>query len=197
MMRKVKRRGTMPLLAVMGLVSLLGTAPPAASQQLSVGHAAHVNRITLLVEDMNRSLDFYQRLGLSKVWERASQDTDVGGVVESSDYPLTADPKVGRLVILKGSSESAGAIGLLSYDKPPLPSARGNLAALGTGDVVIMIDVPDIQLAYSRLSQIGTRFQRTPFRFTGPDGDGNPITGQRMLAFDPDGHLIDVVQVQK
>jgi len=186
----------MALLAL-GFAALLLAVRPAASQQPSFGRTASVGRITLLVEDMNRSLDFYLRLGLSKVLDHASQDSDAGGVIESSEFPLTADPKVGRLVILKGGSDSTGAIGLLSYDHPPLPSARSNLAALGTGDVVITIEVPDIQIAYSRLSQIGTRFQRTPFRFTGPGSDGTPINGQRMLAFDPDGHLIDVVQTQR
>lgn len=196
MIRNMKVHGAMSLVAL-GLAALLVAVRPAASQQPSFGRAASVGRITLVVEDMNRALDFYQRLGLSKVWERTSQDTDAGGVIDSSEYPLTADSKVGRLVILKGSSDSASAIGLLFYDHPPLPSARGNLAALGTGDVVITIEVPDIQMAYSNLSRIGTRFQRTPFRFNGPGTEGTPISGQRMLAFDPDGHLIDIVQLQR
>jgi hypothetical protein len=40
-----------------------------------------------------------------------------------------------------GSHTNAGAqdhVALLRYDRPPLPSARGNLMGLGTGDVVMM-----------------------------------------------------------
>ncbi len=47
---------------------------------------------------------------------------------------------------------------------------------------------------YKRLAQIGTRFHRSPARFSGVDVDGSAINGQQMYAFDPDGHLIQIIQ---
>jgi catechol 2,3-dioxygenase-like lactoylglutathione lyase family enzyme len=169
---------------------------PAPGQPPATSTTA-VRRTTLLVEDLARAVDFYQRLGLVKWYDKASTASDPGGVLGAGDLPLTADPTVGRLIIMKGTDERIGMIGLLAYDKPKLASARGNLAGLGTGDIVIMMEVPDIQEIYRRLSQIGTRFHRTPTRFAVTAADGSQTTGQRMFAFDPDGHLIEIVQHDK
>jgi catechol 2,3-dioxygenase-like lactoylglutathione lyase family enzyme len=152
---------------------------------------------TLLVEDLGRAIDFYQRLGLTKAIDKTTTASDQGGVVGVSDLPLTSDPTVGRMVMMRGGTGRFGAIGLLAYDKPKLANARGNLAGLGTGDVVIAIEVADIQEVYKRLGQIGTRFHRTPTRFNAMDPDGTAVTGQRMFAFDPDGHLVEITARDK
>ena len=176
-----------------------GLTLPAVAQQRAATSAPQerattVRRTTLLVEDLDRAIDFYQRLGLTKWYDKATQEGDPGGVLGAADLPLTADPKVGRLVIMKGNDERIGMIGLLADDRPKLPSARGNLAGLGAGDIVIMMEVPDIGETYRRLSQIGTRFHRTPYRYTVTAADGTQKSGQRLFAFDPDGHLVEVVE---
>ena len=71
------------------------------------------------------------------------------------------------------------SLALLWYDRPPLPSARGNLVGIGTGDVILGITVPDLDGAYARLNQIGTRFPQPPTRFTAADGSGQrPARGR-------------------
>ena len=55
------------------------------------------------------------------------------------DLPLTADPKIGRIVIMRGNDDRIGMIGLLGYERPPLANARGNLLGLGVGYVIIMV----------------------------------------------------------
>lgn len=169
-------------------------APPPQQQPAAADTAATVRRTTLVVEDIDRAVDFYQRLGLAKASDRTTTANDAGGVMGVSDLPLTADPTVGRLVVLRGANDRLGALGLLAYDKPKLASARGNLAALGTGDIMIVLEVADINDAYRRLSQIGTHFHRTPARYNELGPDGTATAGQRMFAFDPDGHLVEVVQ---
>jgi catechol 2,3-dioxygenase-like lactoylglutathione lyase family enzyme len=170
-------------------------AEPSIAQQrpreTAAPRATGVRQITLLVEDMDRTMDFYQRLGLTKTQDRTTED---GGeaMFNASDLPLTADPKTTRHVVMKGDGEGS-AISLLSYDRPRLSSARGNLGGLGTGDVIITVEVADMQDAFRRLGQIGTRFQRTPYRFTFTAPNGAKQTVQRMLAFDPDGHLAEIV----
>jgi catechol 2,3-dioxygenase-like lactoylglutathione lyase family enzyme len=154
-----------------------------------------VQRTTLVVVDIERSIDFYQRIGLIKAADAASADTDQNGVYGEKELPLTADSRHARLVVMKGNDERAGTIGLLWYDKPQLPSARGNLAGVGSGDVIITIEVPDIQAAYTRLGQIGTRFHQTPARYTATGADGAPQSGQHMFAYDPDGHVIEITQI--
>jgi catechol 2,3-dioxygenase-like lactoylglutathione lyase family enzyme len=181
-----------PALVSPALAQQQRPAAPAAAES-----ATAVRRTTLLVEDLQRSIDFYQRLGLTKWYDMSSTEADPGGVIGTDDLPLTSDPKVGRIVIMRGNHDRVGMIGLLAYDKPRLASARGNLAGLGTGDIVIMMEVPDIQEVYRRLNQIDTRFHRTPKPFTVNRPDGTQSKGQRMFAFDPDGHLIEVVEHDK
>jgi len=195
-------------LAAAGGFGLILAVLPAAAQQRTPERAAdkapaehnasgrgpYVRQTTLLVEDIDRTVEFYARLGLTKSSDRTFQEGDQDAVFSAADLPLSADPKTARLVTMRGASEQAGMIGLVSYEHPRLSSARGNLGGLGTGDVIISITVPEIQEAYRRLSQIGTRFQRTPYRFTITNGDGSRQQVMRMLAFDPDGHLAEIVE---
>ena len=131
-----------------------------------------------------------------KAVDAAQTDTDQGGVFGSIDLPLTADSKQSRIAYMVAPG-GVGTIALLSYDRPPLPSARGNLVGIGIGDVMVSVEVQDIQAVQGRLSQIGTRFQRTPVRFSQPGPDGATQTGQHLLAYDPDGHMVEVSQMDR
>ncbi len=169
-------------------VVLSGLMPLSVSAQETA-----VRRTTLLVEDIDRSIDFYQRLGLTPWFERSSRDTDEGGVIGSTELPLTADPKIGRIVIMRGNNDRIGMIGLLGYQRPPLANARGNIMGVGVGDVIIMIETDDINFVYNRLQETGARFHSPPERFEVTNQDGTiRDTGYRMFVYDPDGHLIEV-----
>ena len=166
---------------------------PAFAQSAPRGpQGPSIQRTTLIVTDIDKSIDFYQRIGLVKASDTRGTDADVYGV---NTFPLTADSKTSRLVILHGADERAGTIALLWYDRPQLPSARGNLAGVGTGDVIVVIEVADAAGASSRLNQIGTRFHVPLGRYTATGNDGSPQSGQPMVAYDPDGHVVEVVQL--
>jgi len=152
-----------------------------------------VRSTTLLVDDIDKSIDFYQRIGMTVWIDKTTSERDEEGVVGASDLPLTADPKRGRIVIMKGNDESIGMIGLLAYEKPPLASARGNLFGIGVGDFILMLEVEDINFVYGRLQQTGTRFHSPPRRYDMEGPEGNIAeSGRRMFAYDPDGHLVEV-----
>ena len=186
-------RGAAIIAAVAGLI--VASCPVYA--QGAPARTVTFQRTTLLVSDIDRSVDFYQRLGLLKASDVSTTDTDQGGVFGAADLPLTADSKRSRLVIMKSGDDRVGLLALLWYDRPQLPSARGNLVGVGIGDIIVGVEVPDIQAIYGRLNQIGTRFQRTPVRFTQPDADGTARTGQHLLAYDPDGHMVEVSQMDR
>ncbi|MGE3475550.1 MAG: VOC family protein [Rhodospirillaceae bacterium] len=154
---------------------------------LSAGaaQAATISRITLVVSDIEKSITFYERLGLSKVSDEAR--TGALQIHGADDLPLTADATRSRIVVMKGEGQTA-EIALLSYDRPPLASARSNLMGLGTGDVIIGVIVPDLQTAYAALDRLGARIEKGPNAFTAA-----PL-GVRLYAYDPDGHMVELTQ---
>ena len=168
---------------------VMGLASQAYAQGTPAARPAGLKRLTLVVNDIEKSLDFYQRIGLVKSTEKAAAETD--GVYGASELPLTADSTRSRVVVLGGADDQT--LALLWYDRPALPSARGNLLGLGTGDVIVGIVVPDIEGAYSRLNQIGTRFPLPPGRFTA--ADGTAASGRHLYAYDPDGRMVEVIQL--
>lgn len=148
-------------------------------------HAATLSRVTLVVSDIERSVTFYERLGLTKTSDESrSTAAEVHGL---NDLPLTADPTRSRVVVMKGDGQSS-EIALLWYDRPPLASARTNLMGLGTGDVIIGLIVPDLQAAYSALDRLGARIEK------GPNGFTAASAGVRLYAYDPDGHMVELSQ---
>lgn len=181
------------ILAAIAVVALLAPVSHAFAQGATMGRTVGLLRTTLIVEDIDKSVDFYQRVGLTKVSDISGTDSTPDGIFGADALPLTADPKNSRVVTLR-SGDTGAFVVLLWYDRPPLPIARGNLVGLGIGDVIIGIEVPDIEAAYSRLSQIGTRFQRQPARFSQPGEGPAALSGQHMLAYDPDGHMVEIIQ---
>ncbi len=148
-------------------------------------HAATLSRVTLVVSDIERSVAFYERLGLIKASDESRNTAaEVHGL---NDLPLTADPTRSRVVVLKSEGQSA-EIALLWYDRPPLASARTNVMGIGTGDVIIGLMVPDLQAAYAALDRIGARIEK------GPNGFTTASMGVRLYAYDPDGHMVELSQ---
>jgi catechol 2,3-dioxygenase-like lactoylglutathione lyase family enzyme len=120
--------------------------------------------------------------------------TDASGIIGRDSLPLTDDPTTSRMVLLRSADGTAGTVALLWYDRPPLPSARGNLMGMGTGDVILVFQVPDIEAVFGRLDAAGSRFHQPPVPFTGRE-TGSSQSGRRMLVYDPDGHMVEITQL--
>ncbi len=151
-----------------------------------------VRRTTLLVSDLNRSLAFYESLGLTRWYDKSSTQASATGVIGSQDLPLGATPAEGRIVILKGNDPRVGMVGLLAYDRPKLPDRRSGKAKLGRGDIILMIEVADIDEVVAALDAAGFKPLRPPYAFTVAGADGGTLTGRRAFVRDPDDHLIEL-----
>jgi len=147
------------------------------------------SRTTLLVNDIKRSVDFYLRSGLMVDYEKSYSKKDKNGVFGSGDLPLTSDPKLGKLVIMKGKNSLSGTIGLLAYERPPLANARGNLMGVGVGDIIIVIETDNLNFVYNRLQESGARFHSPPKRI---EESNSQDSAYHMFVYDPDGHLVEI-----
>jgi len=185
-------------IAIAGIAALVCLVPGSdinTKAQNFSQRSVTLHRVTLIVSDIDQSIDFYRRLGLTSRSDITRSNDEVGGIISGKSFPLTDDPTRSRLVTMASDADMSGAIALLWYDRPPLPSARGNLMGLGTGDVVMMFQVPDIQTVYSRLDSVSTRFHEPPTRFTSRGPGGVQQAGQRLMAYDPDGHMVEITQI--
>jgi hypothetical protein len=128
-------------IAIAGIAALawlaLGSHTNAGAQDHAQRSTA-LHRVILIVSDIDQSMDFYRRLGLISRSDITRSNGDAGSSISGDSFPLTDDPTRSRLVVMANDVSMSGAVALLRYDRPPLPSARGNLMGLGTGDVVMM-----------------------------------------------------------
>ena len=155
-----------------------------------------IRRTLLLVRDIDRSLDFYSRLGLRIWYEEASEEVTEDGVMHSNALPLSSKPTRGRIVQLMGEESRNGLIALLSFDTPDLNEKPKTPGGLGYGDIMILIEVPDLDAAHQEMIAFGAPIHREPFVMaTTIRKDGSTMVGRLMIVYDPDGHLIQIAEV--
>ena len=142
-----------------------------------------LNHSMLRVKDLDRSLDFYQRvLGMRTVKRLDFED---------ARFTLVFLQAPGQKEQVDGSLESTfSASGLLELtynwgaeSDPDLEMHSGNEEPKGFGHICIA--VPDIEAACARFDKLGVVFQKRL-------GQG----GMKEIAFikDPDGYWIEIVQ---
>jgi catechol 2,3-dioxygenase-like lactoylglutathione lyase family enzyme len=170
--------GTLAIAAV-----LLATAPAQAEEH------ATLLRTTLMVQDVDRSIAFYARLGFV-------QEGEMGGPRSpESPFPINSRSSRYRLVIL--GSGQGGKIGLLSFDDArPAPTRTLERERIGLGDMVFVMDVPDAAAVHAALTAAGAKIVEPPqvFKSSKTDAQGKPLEGRVFHVFDPDGYLIEILQ---
>ena len=152
-----------------------------------------LRRTTLVVHDLERSIEFYETLGLDRFYQSSRTVAEDSSVIGGADLPLSGSPGASEIVILIGPDADTGMIGLLSYTDPPLAPVRDNIDGIGRGDVILMFVVDDLHGVFEKLEKFGTRMHSAPYRYEVTDNDGQRVSsGWRMFVYDPDGHLIEV-----
>jgi len=143
-------------------------------------------RTTLIVHDLERSIDFYQVLGFEKWLDGAP------GKVSGKGLPVV-DAKVGdptKLVIMKGKDPYLGMIGLLQYGaKRPLPSVDG----LRAGDAILMIETKGMDAIAKRLQAGGYRIDKPP-EVSHIKSVGTEWDAKFMFVYDPDGRMVELTE---
>jgi catechol 2,3-dioxygenase-like lactoylglutathione lyase family enzyme len=145
-----------------------------------------VRRATLLVRDINISLDFYKNVMGMDVWY--DNVMSVGGQVLPAGVP---DAKV-RVAILKCDDPQVGMLGLTQFldpplENPPLPDRR-----LGIGDAIFICSAKDVHAIYERMQNAPVRIMTPPVDDKVTDAQGNVVKLTTMSFFDPDGFFFEV-----
>lgn len=161
---------------------LLATANVAAAPT----QGTIARRTTLIVNDLDRSIDFYRTIGFDKWYDGA------GGTVTGEGLPV-AGAKVGdptKLVIMKGKDPYVGMVGLLQYGpKRPLPTT----GTLHAGDAILMIETTGIDAIAQRLRAGGYRIHK-PVETSRIKSVGTEWDAKFLMVFDPDGRMVELTE---
>lgn len=165
-------------------------APPRAE---AVRAPTDFRRVTLIVSDMERSLELYRDvLGF-----KANYDTvlTMSGVA----LPAGAPGAKARLVLLEANDPWVGWIGLLEWADPPLSPRSDVPTKLGVGDSVMVFNTTDIDARCQAISALdAVRFTAQPSTTTYPGRNGGPdIFVRGCNFFDADGYFIELNQILK
>lgn len=148
-----------------------------------------LKRITLIVEDVRRSIAFYRDVvGMSLYYD---QPMTVGGKIIPAGVP---GAKV-HLGIMEGNHKDVAKIGLLQWLDPPLDKpAAPYRTKMGIGDIVIVAETPDLKGLYERLKKSpDCRIHCHPHDWFVPTPDGKGKIEMTTLSFyDPDGFFVEV-----
>lgn len=142
--------------------------------------------IGINVTDLDRSIQFYERVGFKLLQQREVRNPATGKafMVEGGDQLRFAHMRMGE-------SEDEAMLDLIQWVNPPT-GGQANPSLLDAGLCRFSILSNDVDGEYERLGAAGVEFVQPPVSVMAPDG----VTGWRILfARDPDGTLFHFVQL--
>lgn len=142
-----------------------------------------------MVRDMERSIEWYQRVMGMTVWMDTEFVLSDGGLAAGNPGDKT------RLVILKCEHDTIGMIGLLQWLEPEMPAPTEIPTSITFGNPTFVVASDDAQGTYDTAKALGTHIHKAPGEWstTGQDGRTKHFIG--MSLFDPDGYFFEVNQL--
>ncbi|WP_298308591.1 VOC family protein [uncultured Erythrobacter sp.] len=151
-----------------------------------------VRRASIIVRDMERSLEFYRDvLGME-----VNYDTEVE--LSGSNLPVGSPGTKARLVLLNGNDPYLGWVGLLHPYDPPLEGADEPYPTrLGPGSALLVVNTDDAETTCEAATKIEGVTMTGPTRLqVYPGRDGRPdINVRGCNVFDPNGVAVEINQL--
>jgi catechol 2,3-dioxygenase-like lactoylglutathione lyase family enzyme len=149
-----------------------------------------IKRTTLIVRDIQASVEFYTQIMGLKVWY--DQEMEVGGQVLPAGEP---GARV-RVAILQGNDPEVGMLGVMQYLDPRIADPGPYATHIGTGTAMLVAGAEDVNVIAARMRDAGDRFGHTvhcpPQHDEVPGADGQTIVLTTMSFFDPDGYFYEL-----
>lgn len=188
------RTALLALLAAAGTVAVF-TAPEALRAEPVAEHErvpVDLRRTTLVVRDIERSLEFYRdALGMQVIYDNLIT-TPRGVDPDDAERAL-------RLVMLRANDNYVGVLGLLQYYKPAKETVELAGTAFMEGTIVMVFNLDDLPGSYARATSVPgvvVLDEPSPVSYPSYDGEGAIDVIVSSLQ-DPDGFTVELNQLQE
>lgn len=169
--------------------TLLWAAPVPEEQRLPVD----LRRTTLVVQDIERSLQFYQdAIGMEVIYDNMVYSPRDAGSVENANSAL-------RLVFLRANDDFVGILGMMQYIKPAKEIVDLTDTSFRPGSIVLVFNSENIDESFAKAKAIeGVKVRSEPTLTTYPSYDGSSTISVKVSVMqDPDGFTIELNQLQQ
>ncbi len=150
-----------------------------------------VKRTTLIVRDIARSQEWYERVMGMSVWMDTDFTLSGQGLAAGNAGDKT------HLVIMQANDPKIGMIGLLQWVDPPMPAPDELPTSVGFGNPIFVVEAEDANASYSAANELGTRVHSEPHEWSVIGADGRRKHFLSVSLFDPDGYFFECNQVLK
>ena len=151
-----------------------------------------LRRTTLVVQDIERSLEFYRdALGMAVIYDNLILTPREAAGVEDAERAL-------RLVMLRANDDYIGVVGLLQYYKPVKETIDLTGTSFMEGTAVLLFNVEDLDGAFALARQVdGVVVIDEPMPVSYPSYDGEGVIDVIVSTLqDPDGFTVELNQLQ-
>ncbi|MSQ85820.1 MAG: hypothetical protein EXR10_03095 [Alphaproteobacteria bacterium] len=145
-----------------------------------------IRRTTLIVRDIDLSVDFYCRVMGMELWY--DQTMTVGGQVLPAGEP---GAKV-RVAILKGADPVVGMLGIMAFLDPPIEPVPLPKRPLQIRDPIFVASAQDVNEIYRRMVGAPAHISCPPSDDSVTAADGSTLKLTTMSFFDPDGYFYEL-----
>lgn len=148
-----------------------------------------IDHVNIVVSDMDRSVEFYTRLGLS-----SSMDTFISGAWFANTVGVQDENLKARVVFMEPGAGTA-RLELIEYLVPPGQTAPINSQSNTVGVRHFALVVDDIMKSYLELSRAGVTFFSEPQEVTG-NKEVEARIGRKKIVYllDPDGVIVELAE---
>jgi len=150
-----------------------------------------IKRTTLIVRDIEESVQWYQQVMGMTVW----MDTDFTLSGEGLAAGNAGD--VTHLTIMQANDPVIGMIGLLQWLDPPLPAPDEIPTSVTYGNPTFVVEAEDANASFKAAERLGTRVHSAPHEWSTRGHDGRIKHFLSVSLFDPDGYFYECNQVLK
>lgn len=151
--------------------------------------ASTVKRTTLIVRDVRKSQEWYEKVLGMTVW----MDTDF--TLSGTGLAAGKAGDVTHLTIMQANDPVIGMIGLLQWIDPPMEAPEVIPTTVGFGNPTFVVESEDAAASCEAAKALGTHIHSDPHEWSTRGADGRMKHFLSASLFDPDGYFYECNQV--